>query len=404
MKIGFDVSQTGMGAGCGFFAYAMICAMLKIAPEHSYVLFPTFGDFFFEKDVELVQFGREANIVHGPRQQTVLDASRFWRSRDLEERLGSLDLIHANNYWCPRQLMKTPLVYTAYDLSFLEEPSWTTEANRVGCFAGIFDAAVAADWIIAISQYTREHFLRTFPVFPEERIEVIYPASRFTDPTLEGNRPIQCKDLQPGHFWLSVGTLEPRKNQQRLVEAYSRYVALGGPRMPLVIAGGPGWLMESFPKQIAASDVAEDVLITGFVTDEELVWLYRSCYAHVYVSHFEGFGLPILEGMQFGAPSIASQTTSMPEIVGDAGVLVNPTETDEICQALLELALNPGRREEFAAKAQKRAAQFDWKQSVRRVLNLYERAVSQPKRVFLGDRCDSTNKARVTQSCGPEDC
>ena len=69
MKIGFDVSQTGMGAGCGFFAYAMICAMLKIAPEHSYVLFPTFGDFFFEKDVELGQFGHEANIVHGPRQQ-----------------------------------------------------------------------------------------------------------------------------------------------------------------------------------------------------------------------------------------------------------------------------------------------------------------------------------------------
>src|SRR5262249_30261696 len=192
--------------------------------------------------------------------------------------------------------------------------------------------------------------------------------------------PKQCQGIQTGRFWLSVGTLEPRKNQQRLIEAYSRYVAGGGPRMPLVLAGGPGWLMESLPQIIAELNVAQDIILTGYVTDEELVWLYRSCYAHVYVSYFEGFGLPVLEGMQFAAPTIASKMTSIPEIVGSAGILVDPVNTDEISGALLELAVNLDRRQTLAAQARKQAASFSWQQSAQRMLEVYERAVAQPKR------------------------
>src|SRR5262245_59427285 len=116
MKIGFDVSQAGLRAGCGFYAYAMIRAMLATAPEHIFTLFPTFGDFYFDKDVDLAQFGQWKNIVAGPRQATVLDSSRFWRSQGLGAELGELNLIHANNYWCPRTLADTRVVYTAYDL------------------------------------------------------------------------------------------------------------------------------------------------------------------------------------------------------------------------------------------------------------------------------------------------
>jgi len=87
------------------------------------------------------------------------------------------DVVQANNYWCPTQLATSRVVYTCYDLSFAVEPAWTTEANRVGCFEGVFRAAAAADWVVAISHATREHFLRVYPGYPQERVRVIHPPS-----------------------------------------------------------------------------------------------------------------------------------------------------------------------------------------------------------------------------------
>src|SRR5690606_2058575 len=121
------------------------------------------------------------------------------------------------------------------------EPDWTTEANRAGCFDGMFRAAACADWVVAISEATRRDFLAAFPHFPQERVRVVHSLSRFREPLPAGRRPRTLAALRPGQFWLSVGTLEPRKNQRMLVEAYARYRRAGGPPAPLVFAGGRGW-------------------------------------------------------------------------------------------------------------------------------------------------------------------
>ncbi|MCF7966206.1 MAG: glycosyltransferase family 4 protein [Methylobacter tundripaludum] len=381
MNIGFDISQTGSGkAGCGYFAHALIQRMLELAPEHRYSLFPSFGDFYFDALMPIGNPYPGRDVHYGPRHLTREAARVFWTGNNAEVSLGLPDIIHANNFWCPTQLTSSRLIYTFYDMGFVVDPSWTTETNRVGCFDGVFRSAIAADWVVAISEASRTHYLSVFPHFPENRIRVIYPCSRFADSSAEGRRPKALDAVSVGSYWLSVGTIEPRKNQRRLAEVYARYLALGGVPMPLVLAGGEGWLMEDFQKHLAELGIEAQVVMTGYVSDEELIWLYRNCYANLYPSLFEGFGLPVLEGMQFGAPTLTSNSTSIPEVTGNAAILLAPEDIESWAQAMLRLAMNRNERDQLGMAAQKQAALFNWKSSAAALLQLYDEALASPKR------------------------
>lgn len=381
MHIGFDISQTGSGkAGCGYFAHAMIQAMTALAPQHRYSLYPSFGDFFFDAKMPLLAPYGGDQIKYGPRHLTAASAAQFWNQPELETALGQPDIVQSNNFWIPSGIASSRLVYTLYDIGFAENPEWTTEANRVGCFEGVFRAAVEADWVIAISEHSRAHYLKLFPHFPADRVRVVYPCSRFTDPAETGTRPAAVAEAFTNGFWLSVGTIEPRKNQIMLVQAYADYLAAGGPPMPLVLAGGKGWLMDDFQSRIDRLGLSSQVILTGYVSDEELIWLYRNCFANLYPSVFEGFGLPVLEGMQFGAPTVSSNATSMPEVTGDAALLLPPGDLALWTQSMLDLAATPGMREQLSRAALARARQFDWQRSAQGVLEIYQEAVALPKR------------------------
>jgi glycosyltransferase involved in cell wall biosynthesis len=383
MMIGFDVSQTGrMKAGCGYFADAMIRAMMASAPGHRYHLYPDFGDFYFDREVSNTFAGTGVAIGFGPHHLTRESAARFWNSPDVDAALSHPSIIHANNFWCPVQTFRGRVVYTLYDLGFLAQPWWTTEDNRIGCMEGVFRAAVAADWIIAISNASRAHFLSVFPGFAADRVRVIHPCSRFGDPHRQGTRPAGAGSIEAGRFWLNVGTIEPRKNQKRLVEAYAGYLASGGEPMPLVLAGGKGWLMDDFRRYLDELGLAEKIVTTGYVDDGELIWLYRNCYANLYPSLFEGFGLPVLEGMQYGAPTICSNTSSLPEVAGEAAWLLDPERPQDWTSAMLRLLRDPPTRLRLSQLARERAATFDWRTSAGRLLALYEEAVDAPKRAI----------------------
>lgn len=382
MKIGFDVSQTGAGkAGCGFYAEAMIDALCNLSPHDQFVLYPSMGDFFWDSS----SWGRavtKSNVTLGPRQKTIEEAALFWRAEDLENRLGNIDILHANAFWCPDRLKRIKLVYTLYDLSFLEEPAWTTEANRIGCFRGVFNAVKHADWIVAISSASREHFLRVFPSFPPERIDVVYPCSRYREFGGSTRRPRRRRlgSIEPGRFWLSVGTIEPRKNQERLLKAYGEYLDAGGPLMPLVLVGPKGWLMDHFPDTLKGMNLRKHIILAGYVSDAELAWLYENCCANIYTSLFEGFGLPVLEGMQFGAPTIGSNVTSIPEICGDAAILVNPLDPNELAVAMLTMARDAPRRLLMRQLSIDQASKFSWQASAEKLIDVYRRAIDSPKR------------------------
>ena len=381
MHIGFDISQTGSGkAGCGYFSHAMVQAMMDLAPQHSYSLYPSFGDFYFDAMMPIRNPYPGSDAHYGPRHLSREAARQFWTGKNVEEELKRPDVIHSNNFWCPVQLETSRLIYTFYDMGFVIDPGWTTEANRIGCFDGVFRSAVAADWVLAISEASKAHYLSVYPSFPENRIRVIYPCSRFEDASLLGNPPKAVANIDSAGFWLNVGTIEPRKNQHRLAEAYARYLALGGRPMPLVLAGGKGWLMEDFHRHLERLGISAKVIMTGYVSDEELIWLYRNCYANLYPSLFEGFGLPILEGMQFGAPTLTSRTSSIPEVAGDAAILLAPEDMEGWAQSMLRLASNRAERDALGYAAVAQAKMFDWKTSAAALLDLYEQARNLPKR------------------------
>jgi glycosyltransferase involved in cell wall biosynthesis len=401
MHIGFDISQTGASkAGCGYLSHAEIKAMLATAPQHRYSLYPSFGGFFFDGAMPASNPYRGEKVSYGPRHLTREIAGEFWNQPGLEAALDRPDIIHSNNFWMPVQPTSSRIVYTLYDLGFASNPEWTTESNRVGCFEGVFRASVAADWVVAISENSRAHYLRLFPHFPAERIRVVSPCSRFDDPTLPGTRPAAGKDLVPGEFWLSVGTIEPRKNQRMLAEAYAGYLEGGGRPMPLVLAGGKGWLMETFQEHLAKLGISDRVILTGYVSDQELIWLYRNCCASLYPSLFEGFGLPVLEGMQFGAATMCSNTTSMPEVAGDAAILLSPHDTAAWTRNMLELASNEALRQGLSRAARERAKQFDWKDSAAALLDIYEEAIRSPKRAEMNQTASAANGPARLENVG----
>jgi hypothetical protein len=162
--------------------------MLERAPEHRYSLFPCFGDFYFDALMPILNPCSGRDTHYGPRHLSRETAGKYWTEGEIEAALGNPDVIHANNFWCPTQLATSRLIYTFYDIGFAAEPTWTTEANRVGCFDGVFRSAIAADWVVAISEASKAHYLRVFPHLPEERIRVVYPCSRFADSSAKGNR------------------------------------------------------------------------------------------------------------------------------------------------------------------------------------------------------------------------
>ena len=379
LHVGFDISQTGPNkAGCGYYAHAIIQNLLAMSDKCDFALYPSFGDFYFNKFMPLRNQYKAGK--YGPRHLTREFARSFWTSQDLEKRLKFPDIIHANNFWCPTQLKKSKLIYTFYDMAFLHNPEWTTEANRFGCYNGVFRASIAADWIVAISESSKKHYLETFPHFPEDRIKVIYPCSRFADASALGSRPESLQKVDKDKFWLSVGTIEPRKNQLFLARAYAKYLALGGERMPLVFAGGKGWLMDDFIDELRKLGVFEDVIMTGYVTDDELVWLYRSCYVNLYPSLFEGFGLPVLEGMQYGAATMTTDNTSLPEVAGNAAKILSADDLEGWAHTMLALANSPKERDAMQKASLEQAEKFSWSQSAKELLDLYSIAEDTPKR------------------------
>ncbi|MBI4806404.1 MAG: glycosyltransferase family 4 protein [Desulfovibrio sp.] len=374
MLIGFDVSQTGAGkAGCGYLAHGLVNALATRGTR--FVFYPHFGDLYWEPNPKACSCPGSGCTL-GPTFRWFEKSKTFWRKppADFEARLGNPDIVHSNNFFCPTGLHKARLVYTLYDLSFMENPQWTTEQNRVGCLEGVFGASLRADFMLSISQATLEHFLRIYPHYPRERTAVMHLASRFGEQSPR-RAPKRLRGVTPGEYWLCVGTIEPRKNQKALFEALA---ALPGKRQ-LVLAGGRGWLMDDMARMVSELGVASRVKLTGYVDDEELAWLYANCLGFVYPSLFEGFGLPVLEAMSLGAPVITSNVSSLPEVAGDAAILVDPLDTGAIAAAMARLEGDGSLRASLREAGLARAASFSWESAAQVAAEAYDRVLALPK-------------------------
>jgi len=225
-----------------------------------------------------------------------------------------------------------------------------------------------ADSIVAVSQHTKADIERTFPGLRAD-VSVIYPGVAARAPGHPAGYLEKWGISRP--YILFVGTLEPRKNLARLLQAY---VALpGGARQQaeLVVAGGAGWGDVDLERTVASLGLRESVHVTGYVDEQELSTLYENALFLAMPSLYEGFGLPLAEAMRYGLPSLTANVSSMPEVAGDAAVLVDPLDVGSITAGLQRLIASSELRARLSQAAQAGVTRFDWDRAARQLLELF---------------------------------
>lgn len=365
MRIGFDISQTCESkSGTGFWADQLAKALSRVDSENSYTLFPWFYDYRPQTVDQATQI-KQKNFS----QKVIKDFS------DNESIMKELDIVHSNNFRFPKEISAKKVV-TIYDVCFMDCPEYTTEANRLFCYKGTLDSMLFADKVIAISEYTKKRLLHFFPFVDEKKVEVVYCGNR--DTLLKEKADIKLVEkfgLHNEEYFLSVGTIEPRKNYGTLLKAFKEYKEKTKCKKKLCIAGGYGWMQENFTSDIMSLGLKDDVIVTGYVSDAELSNLYRHCFAFVYPTWYEGFGLPVLEAMNFGRPVIASNVTSIPEVAGKGALLIEPHNIEQICDCMIRLESDDSLRKELLCEAEKQVAKFSWEESAKELLEIYEKTV-----------------------------
>lgn len=375
VKIGFDVSQTAENkAGCGFVADQLITYLLKHDENSEYLLYPTFYSYRYI-DYHKATYIDVANCKLHFNGMSFKEMIKGWDTQmnDRTAWLGNPDIIHSNNFSCKKD-HHARIVYTLYDLVPIKYPQFTTEENRLICFNGLFEASLYADHCIAISENTKFSFLNYFPYYPPERITVIPLGVRSSIAPITNQQTIKNivdRMSISGEFWLGVGTLEPRKNYSLLVDAF---LELDDERT-LVIAGSRGWLDSDLMDKIKNADKKDKIKFLGYVSDEELSALYSACFAFIYPSFYEGFGLPVLEALHCEAAVITSKISSLPEVGGEAVLYIDPESKNSLIDRMRLLINNPTERKELKSKAQKQAARFTWDDAAKITLDVYHKTV-----------------------------
>ncbi len=288
-----------------------------------------------------------------------------------------LDLLHSTDF-IPPLYSPVKSVITVHDLAFLHYPHFlTTESAEY--YGQIDKAVVKAAHIIVPSEYTRQDLIGQLGA-PADKVTVIHEAANpiFRPlPYAETLRAVCAQYGLPERFILSVGTIEPRKNISGLLQAFAHLRDKYAPGdVVLAIAGGKGWLYDETLDLVKSLDLEAHVRFLGRVPDEALHQLYVAARCHVHPAHYEGFGLPPLEAMACGTPTIVSNISSLPEVVGDAALLVNPLDIEEIAVAMQRLLGDDDLHAEMSEKGLQRARVFSWERAARRTLDVYRKVVA----------------------------
>lgn len=298
----------------------------------------------------------------------------LWEQLAQPWQLGGFDLVHQMAFVAPI-VSSRPMVVTVYDLSFVHYPARLSTARRLYLRLLTGLTCRRARRVMVISESTGRDLTAVYGI-PPEKIDVTllgYDAARFRP--LEKNVVDEFKRQKglPARFWLFIGTLEPRKNLPMLLEAYSRLPR--DERLPLILAGGKGWLYEDIFAAIERYHLQEEVHLPGFLPTEELPLWYNSAEMFLYPSVFEGFGLPVLEAMACGTPAVTSNVSSLPEVAGNAALCLPPDEVEAWSEALRRARTDVDWRGTMREAGLSQAQHFHWKRTARHTLNSYRRAL-----------------------------
>jgi alpha-1,3-rhamnosyl/mannosyltransferase len=290
------------------------------------------------------------------------------------------DLYHETAFF-PAALRDTiPVVYTIYDNSLLKHPS-EHPRERVWFFNLFFKNRLPyATHIITISEFIRNELIDEFGIAPNKITAIPLAADQFFYPRKKVVIDEMLKmNRWPQEYVLYVGTLEPRKNLPVLIKALS----MTQTKIALILAGWKGWGDKQWIDDIAIYGLQDRVIFADYVNEETLACLYSGACAFVYPSLYEGFGLPILEAMRCGCPVICSNSASLPEVAGDAGLLFDPTDPQNIASSIDMLCENSSKRRAMIEAGLNRAHLFSWDKTAKQTLNIFRE---------VNNQCSSFNK------------
>jgi glycosyltransferase involved in cell wall biosynthesis len=375
LHIAIDAHSVGTDLG-GNESYAtnLIEALAQIDQTNLYTLYVTKAAAIERFADRWPNFEVKLTLPHTPLVRIPLTLSR-------ELRRNPVDLLHVQ-YTAP-PFAPCPIVTTIHDLAFEHLPETFNRRSWMQMRLTVRRTARRAAHIITVSGYSRDDISRTYKI-PPERITVTHEAASAhfapVDDPAELKRIREMYGIQRDYL-LSLSSIQPRKNLVRLIEAYTQLRrANSDEQFPqLVLAGKRGWLENETFRAAERSGLGKDILFTGYVPDRDLPGLYSGAVCFVYPSYFEGFGLPLVEAMQCGVPVIAGNRTSIPEVLGEAGLLFDPFDANELASAIARLIKDPACLATFRDKGIARAKTFNWQLTAKQTLVVYERAARRNK-------------------------
>ncbi len=370
MRIAIDAHSVGANLG-GNESYAtnLIEALAKIDSVNTYTLFVTKHEAVERFKNRWPNFTVRLTLPHTPLVRIPLSISA-------ELRRHPVDVLHVQFTAPP--FAPCPVVVSIHDLSFEHLPHTFKRRSRTQLRLTVRHSARRAARIVALSQHTRTDIMRTYGV-PQDVISVIplAPPDHFGPVTDE-------KELQrvrhtygiQGDYILSVGAIQPRKNLVRLIAAFEclRSLRPEAQAPKLVLVGKCAWLYRETLEAVKRTGLDGSIILTGHVPQSDLPALYSGAVCFVYPSLFEGFGLPPLEAMKCGAPVIAGDRTSLPEVVGEAGLLVDPFDIQAITKAIIRVIDDKDLRSKLIVDGLAHAQKFGWRETAQRTLEVYKQA------------------------------
>ncbi len=370
LPIAIDYSAAlTQGGGIGRYTRELIAALARDDLETLYVLFAA------QQTPSSVPALPGPNFRWATTRLSTEWLARLWHRARLplhvERWTGPISLLHSPDFTLPPVRRGTRTLLTVHDLSFVRTPEAATPGLRAYLNAAVPRSVRHADHVLADSLATRQDLIELYQT-PPGKISVLYSGvdQRFR-PITDRLALQQVRDryeIGDVPFVLSVGTIQPRKNYERLIEAFRRSAISD---LQLVIAGGKGWLDHSIYQQVSAAGMEDRIRFVGFVEDGDLPALYSAAHVFAFPSLYEGFGLPVLEAMACGVPVITSNVSSLPEVVGDAAVSIDPFDVDALAQALERVTHDTVLRRRLAQQGLERASQFTWENAARQLREHY---------------------------------
>lgn len=312
-------------------------------------------------------------------QYKVFGPKKMWTQFALPAKLflGSKpDVFFSPGHYAPR-FSPVPSVISIMDLAFLNFPEYFTKKDLTQLKSWTSYSIKKAKAILTISESTKDDIIKLYGI-PAEKIHVIYPGIKQTvtlTPHIFPMQELQTKYGLSKNYILFVGTLQPRKNIARLIEAFSLLLMKPEQKdsdLQLVIVGKKGWQYEEILAAPEKYGVKDRVKFLNFVPDEELTMLYQNAVCFAWPSLYEGFGLPILEAMKMNCPVITSNVSSLPEAGGDAAVYVDPKDVNDIAKKLEQVVSDEKLRRDMVEKGKKQVQKFSWEKSAREALTVLE--------------------------------